>query len=72
MIFSVEQLRQLSPRSLAALGADDIAFVKRIDVDGRPIHAVHAADGIRIAAFDSRELAFAAVRQNDLEPVSVH
>lgn len=72
MIFSVEQLRQLSAKSLAALGAEDIAFVKQITVDGRPIYGVYSADGTRIAAFDSRELAFAAVRQNDLEPVSVH
>lgn len=72
MMFSVEELRHLSAKSLAMLGAEDIAYVKRVDVDGRPIFNVHAADGTRIAAFDSRELAFAAVRQNDLEPVSVH
>jgi hypothetical protein len=34
--------------------------------------ALHMADGRRVAVMDDRELAFAAARQHDLEPVSVH
>lgn len=34
--------------------------------------ALHLADGRRVAIMDDRELAFAAARQHDLEPVSVH
>ncbi len=34
--------------------------------------ALHLADGRRVAVMDDRELAFAAARQHDLEPVSVH
>ena len=30
------------------------------------------ADGTALAKFEDREIAFAAVRQNDMEPVSVH
>jgi len=34
--------------------------------------ALHLADGRRVAVMDDRESAFAAARQHDLEPVSVH
>ena len=34
--------------------------------------ALHLADGRRVAVMDSRDLAFAAARQHDMEPVSVH
>lgn len=34
--------------------------------------AVHAADGRRVAVVDSRDMAFVAARQHELEPVSVH
>lgn len=34
--------------------------------------ALHAPDGRRVAVMDNRDLAFAAARQHDMEPVSVH
>lgn len=53
--------------------ADDrIAYVKPWSVEGRPGFAVHASDGTPIGWYDDRAVAFAAVRQHDLEPVSVH
>jgi hypothetical protein len=53
--------------------ADDrIAFIKPWVVDGRPGFAIHAADGTPIGWHENRDVAFAAVRQHDLEPVSVH
>ncbi|MFQ5563342.1 MAG: DUF1150 family protein [Parvularculaceae bacterium] len=36
------------------------------------LYAVHAADGERIALVGDRELAFAAARQHEMDPVSVH
>ena len=36
------------------------------------LYALHAADGARIALMGNRDLAFAAARQNELTPVSVH
>ena len=49
-----------------------LAYVKPWKVEGRPGFAIHAADGTPIGWFEDREVAFAAVRQHDLEPVSVH
>lgn len=34
--------------------------------------ALHLPDGRRVAVMDDRELAFAAAREHDLQPVSVH
>ena len=49
-----------------------LAYVKRITADGRIAYSVHAADGTEIAVMADRATACAAVRQHDLEPLSVH
>lgn len=44
-----------------------------IDVPGdTTLYSVHAADGERIALVGDRDLAFAAARQHEMNPVSVH
>ena len=68
----IERIRQMSTRELALFGMQDIAYVKRAVVNDAPGYAIHAADGTQIAAFADREVAFATVRQHDLEPLSVH
>ena len=69
----IEGLRQLSAKELGLLGMNDVAVhVKPIVEDGATAFAVHAADGTRMAVIANRDLAFAVVRQNDMEPVSVH
>ncbi len=64
--------RCLSPDELAMFGMQHIAYVKRVVVEGEVGYAVHAADGSPMAVFRDLGIAFAAVRQNDMEPVSVH
>jgi hypothetical protein len=68
----IEKLRHISPKEFALLGMQDLAYIKRIMLNGADAFAVFAADGTQVAALPSRELADAAVRQHDLEPVSVH
>ncbi|HVC56625.1 MAG TPA: DUF1150 family protein [Stellaceae bacterium] len=65
-------LRQLSAQELGLLGMHDVAYVKAVIDDGVAQYAVHAADGAQITVLATRDLAFAVVRQNDMEPVSVH
>ena len=67
----IKRIRQMSPRELALFGMQDIAYVKLAVVDDAPGYTVHAADGTQIAAFANREIAFATLRQHDLEPLSV-
>ena len=68
----LESLRELSAQELGLLGMEDLAYVKRVVVEGADAFAVHAADGTQIAVMADREVAFAVVRQHDMEPVSVH
>ncbi len=68
----LDTVRDISRQDFAALGVHDVAFVKPVEVDGKTVHAIHAADGTEMGVVDDREVAFAAVRQHDLEPLSVH
>ena len=68
----MERLRGLSGRDLAALGIHAVAYIKPIMVDGEHVFAVYSADGREMAIVADREVAMATVRENDLEPVSVH
>jgi hypothetical protein len=64
--------RTLSARDLGSFGIDDIAYVKSVVVDGQRLHAIHAADGTPLTVVAERDLAFATVRQHDMNPSSVH
>jgi hypothetical protein len=68
----IEHIRQMSAQELAMLGVQDLAYIKRVVIDGASGYAVHAADGTQIALLSDRDVAFATVRQHDLEPLSVH
>lgn len=65
-------LRQLSTQDFATFGVDHVAYVRRVDVAGVPAFSIHAADGTPLSVLPERDVAFAAVRQNDMEPLSVH
>ena len=69
---TMTDIRQISPQALAALGVNQIAYVKPIEIEQEMRFAVHAADGTGVTVFPSLELAQLAIRQNDLQPVSVH
>lgn len=61
-----------SARDFAAFGVDIVAYVKPVTVNGTAGYAIHAADGTPLTLVPGRDAAFAAVRQHDMEPVSVH
>jgi hypothetical protein len=63
---------QLSSQAFAALGIEDVAYIKPVQREGKAMIAVHAADGTELAVAHSRDVAMAFVRQNDLEPLSAH
>ena len=69
---SPNTLRQISSQDFMAFGVNDLAYIKVVDVDGSTGYAIHAADGTQLTIVPERETAFAAVRQHDLEPLSVH
>jgi hypothetical protein len=63
----------LSTKEFAALGMHAVAYVKpKAQDSGRVRYAIHTADGTEVAVVAGREVALATVRQNDMEPLSVH
>ncbi len=67
-----ERVVRLTTQDFQVLGLEQLAYIKQITVRGETAFAVHAADGTEMAVMPDREIACAAVRQHDLEPVSVH
>lgn len=64
--------KDLPPDAMATLGMPHLAYVKVIEIDGETGYAIHAADGNQMAVMADRETAFAAIRQHDMHPMSVH
>lgn len=63
----------MSEADFATWGVPEVAFVKRVvDPAGAIGWAIHAADGTQMGLAPSRDLAFAAIKQHELEPLSVH
>ncbi|MEM7442212.1 MAG: DUF1150 family protein [Pseudomonadota bacterium] len=65
-------IRDMTSTDFAALGAQQVAYVKAVTIDGKDGYAIHSADGAQHLVVESLEKAFAVIRQNDLEPLSVH
>jgi hypothetical protein len=67
-----DYLRRITPEALAMLGTPDVAYVRPIETPDGAAFGIFSADGSQIGVAPSRDIAFIAARQNDLEPVSVH
>lgn len=68
----MERLRSMSTSDFAALGIEHVAYVVPVTLDGVVAYAVHSADGQRLEIAPSRARALVLIRENDLEPVTVH
>jgi len=64
--------RGMTAQDFALWGVQDVAYIKRVMSEDEVSWSIHSADGNNIGLAHERELAFAAVRQHDLEPLSVH
>lgn len=62
----------ISPQDLGALGLNQVAFIKSVHEEGEEHFVVHAADGMAVRLFPTREMAELAIRQSDLQAVSLH
>ena len=69
---ATEKLKQLSVQDFAQLGLPNLAYVRRVVVNDEIRFAIHAADGSSMGMAPDVDVAFAAVRQHDMEPLSVH
>lgn len=71
--------RRMTPQDFAAWGLQDTAYVKAVELqddegnlEGRTAYAIHAANGQPMGVAETRELAFAAILKEGMEPVSAH
>jgi hypothetical protein len=69
---ATERWKQLPNPEFVALGIQNLAYIKTVTVNDHLAFAIHAADGTPMAVMNDRLIAEAAVRQHELEPVSVH
>jgi len=62
----------ISAEDFALVGMQHVAYIRPTLVNGVTVMAIHAADGTPIGMAPTRDIAFAAVKQHELEPVSLH
>ncbi len=62
----------VSSHDLSELGLEHVAYVRACVQDGEALWSIHSADGQEIGQAPTRDLAFAAIVQHDMEPASVH
>ena len=70
--FPNKPAEDFSPEQFAALGVNQVAYVRPAMIEGQKVYMIHSADGSEIGMMAGRDVAFAAVKQHDMEPVSVH
>ena len=63
-------IKQMLPEEVASIEGLPDALAK--GEGAIKLYAVHTLDGARVAILDDRDAAFAAARQQEMEPVSVH
>lgn len=68
----IPMLRSLSNRDFARLGVEELAYVRPVILNGARAFSIHAADGTPIGAAPTTQLADAAIRQHEMEPLAVH
>lgn len=59
-------------KDLLMLGVNDLAYVKAVNIEGRSLYAIHAADGTPLTVVNNREVALATIRQHEMEAVSLN
>ena len=57
---------------MAMVGLETMAYIKPIGEGNLMQYAVFAADGTRLAVFDTEEVAYFTAVKHNLAPVSVH
>ncbi len=62
----------MSAHDFAHWGAEHVAYIKPVEVNGVMAFGVFAANGQQLGLMETPDLARAAAIQNDLNPLSVH
>jgi hypothetical protein len=62
----------MSAHDFSHWGAEHVAYIKPVEVNGVMAFGVFAANGQQLGLMETPDLAQAAAIQNDLNPLSVH
>lgn len=65
-------LEGISDKEFLNLGIHDMAYIRRVDMNGDVSYMIHAADGTPISTMEDKGTALAAVLTNDLQPATLH
>jgi len=65
-------IHAMTSGDFAIFGNEEFAYIRQVSVNGEDAFAVHSADGLTLAVITDRDVAVAVVRQNELEPLSLH
>ena len=70
---TLKLLKQLSLQDFLHVGMDQVAYIRAVegDVPEAGQHAIYAADGSQISVVESYDMAVAAIRMNDMTPITV-
>jgi hypothetical protein len=71
MMNIAEKLRYITPQDFALIGMQQLAYIRPTVVNGVSVYSIHAADGTQIGIAPTADVAFAAIKQHELEPVCV-
>lgn len=71
-ICAMIDLDEMTKGDFAVFGNGIFAYIRQVSVNGEDAFAVHSADGLTLAVITDRDVAVAVVRQNELEPLSLH
>jgi len=65
-------IRQISAEDFLHFGVRSVAYVRPVTIEGKPVFAVHGADGSPLVLAETPELARHAIQENDMAPVALH
>ncbi len=65
-------LKGLSNQDFLTFGIHDIAYVRKIHMQGQEGFAIHAADGTPLSVMDTMDEALQVIEHNDLASAHVH
>ncbi len=71
-MLDIANSRTMTPRAFAALGLGEMAYVRRIVVQGEHLFAIMAANGQQVGLAPDYDSAATAVHEHDLSLVSIH
>ena len=62
----------MSLQDFTEWGLREVAYIKKIEFEGKPSFAIFAANGQQLAVTENLDVAYGLLFQNDLEPISLH